>query len=119
MLVEEIKEDLAAAWRAGADYYRAAGEKLLEAKAQLGHGKFTKWVEENFDIGHRQATNYMALAEQNQNGIKIPLSEINNPRRAHRNLLPVPSERDLRAKTHRTNSPDRQSAPPSSPSPRS
>ena len=65
VLVEEIKEDLAAAWRAGAAYYRGAGEKLLEAKAQLGHGKFTKWVEKNFDIGHRQATNYMALAKQN------------------------------------------------------
>lgn len=78
VLADLIKEDLAS----GQEHYRAAGEKLIEAKAQLGHGKFSKWVEENFEIGHRQATNYMALAAKNQTGIIIPLSKINNPRYA-------------------------------------
>jgi hypothetical protein len=44
-------------------YYQAAGEKLIEAKAQMKHGEFIPWVKRNFNIGKGQASLYMALAE--------------------------------------------------------
>jgi hypothetical protein len=66
MLVPLIKEDLdgarAAEEAAGMPYRRAAGEKLIEAKAQLKHGEFTPWIKRNLGIGERQAREYMNLA---------------------------------------------------------
>ena len=67
VLVKLIKADLDhgrdAARQAGLPYYRAAGEKLLEAKAQLPHGEFSVWVRRHFGIGKDQWVRYMALAE--------------------------------------------------------
>jgi hypothetical protein len=67
VLVTLIKEDLdqgrQAAARAGMPYYRAAGEKLIEARSQMKHGEFTPWVKRNFSIGKTQASYYMRLAE--------------------------------------------------------
>ena len=40
-----------------------AGKLLLKAKEAVGHGNFTKWVEENFEGSSRQATRYMRLAK--------------------------------------------------------
>jgi hypothetical protein len=74
-----IKQDLKDAEKAGEQYYCAAGEKLIEAKSRCDHGEFMTWVRRNFKISHRQATNYMALAEANQNGIILPFSKITNP----------------------------------------
>lgn len=66
VLVALIKEDLQkgdeAAERAGLPYYRAAGEKMLEAKGQLPHGEFMEWVSRNFGIGRDQSQRYMKLA---------------------------------------------------------
>jgi hypothetical protein len=39
-----------------------AGELLLRAKEEVGHGKFTEWIEKNFEGSQRQATRYMRLA---------------------------------------------------------
>jgi Protein of unknown function (DUF3102) len=52
-----------AAQAAGMPYYRAAGEKMLEAKAQLKHGEFGPWIKRKFSISDRQARTYMALAK--------------------------------------------------------
>ena len=41
------------------------GKKLLEAKDQLGHGRWLIWVEANLPIGDRRARQYMELASQN------------------------------------------------------
>jgi hypothetical protein len=38
-----------------------AGELLSKVKADLPHGTFMKWVEENLNFSHRTATNYMRL----------------------------------------------------------
>jgi len=69
LLIPLIQEDLEhardAADRAGMPYYRAAGEKLLEAKAQMEHGAFQPWVTRHFKIRHAQARVYMALAKEN------------------------------------------------------
>lgn len=62
VLIPLIQEDLAAAKKAGMEYYRGAGEKLNEAKAQLKHGAFVPWVKKNFNISISTAHDYMALA---------------------------------------------------------
>lgn len=63
VLIPLIKDDLEKAQRAGLPYYQAAGEKLLEAKAQIPHGEFVDWVKRNFPIGRAQAQRYMLLAK--------------------------------------------------------
>lgn len=69
VLVPLIKQDLEkahdAAEAAGMPYYRAAGEKLLEAKGgrELSHGEFVPWVERHFKISIRQAQRYMSLVD--------------------------------------------------------
>ena len=84
ILVPLIKKDLQggneAAERAGLPYYRAAGEKLLEAKAQISHARFTPWVQRNLKIKARQARYYMALAATAaaQNGNALPFSSLAN-----------------------------------------
>jgi len=79
VLVPLIKTDLShgreAAEKAGLPYYRAAGEKMIEAKAQLQHGEFISWVERNFSIGRRHANQYMALARATaglEMGVRTP-----------------------------------------------
>lgn len=41
---------------------RKAGELLVEAKRQLGHGRFLPWLGENFDGSERTAQQYMRIA---------------------------------------------------------
>jgi hypothetical protein len=68
VLVPLIKDDLdqgrEASERAGLPYYRAAGEKMLEAKASadMKHGEFRGWIKRNFKISTETAANYMRLA---------------------------------------------------------
>lgn len=66
VLVPLIKDDLEhgdeAAQRAGMPYYRAAGEKMLEAKPQVSGG-FESWLKRNFPKHSLSACrNYMSLA---------------------------------------------------------
>lgn len=42
--------------------YVEIGRKLLSIKAAEGHGKFGKWLEENFPLSPRQARNFMKVA---------------------------------------------------------
>ena len=67
MLVPLIQDDLKqardAAERAGMPYFQAAGDKLLEAKAQLAHGEFGPWVKLHFNVSLRHAQRYMQLAD--------------------------------------------------------
>lgn len=83
VLVPLIKKDLEqgneAAARASMPYYRAAGEKMLEAKAQLDRGEFIPWIERNFGVGDRQARRYMSLVDatsSTQNGRARDFSSI-------------------------------------------
>lgn len=63
LIQEDLKNGREAAERAGMPYYRAAGEKLIEAKSQQKHGEFMPWVLRNFTIKKDQAALYMAYAE--------------------------------------------------------
>jgi hypothetical protein len=67
VLVPLIKDDLLQAEKAGMEYYKAAGEKLLEAKKQILHGQFTSWAIKNFGIAEQTARRYMLLARDSQN----------------------------------------------------
>jgi Protein of unknown function (DUF3102) len=70
VLVPLIKEDLEkgreAAERAGMPYYKAAGEKMVEAKQQISHGEFQRWIKDNFNLSKTTAHRYMSLAEATQ-----------------------------------------------------
>ena len=62
VLAELIQKDLDDAEAAGMEYFKAAGEKLIEAKAQLKHGEFGAWVKTNFNISTATSARYMAMA---------------------------------------------------------
>src|SRR4051812_46343843 len=76
-LVPLIKDDLKQAERAGMPFYVAAGEKMLEAKAQCRQGEFSPWVKRNFDIGMSQAQHYMQLASATTD-IQKPAAEFSS-----------------------------------------
>jgi hypothetical protein len=65
VLVPLIKKDLGdareASERAGMPYYRAAGDKMLEAKPQMKHTEFEAWIKRHFGISYQQASRYMKL----------------------------------------------------------
>jgi hypothetical protein len=75
VLVPLIKDDLRqaqeASERAGMPYYRAAGEKMIEAKPQMKHGEFGAWIKRNFNIGTKHASLYMKLASATANSEKL------------------------------------------------
>jgi hypothetical protein len=43
------------------------GQKLIEVKARLGHGKFGQWLEAEFSWQERTAQNFMAVADRFKN----------------------------------------------------
>src|SRR5271166_2083878 len=65
VLIPLIRADLKAGREAGMEYFRAAGEKMLEAKPQIT-GSFAVWVKTTFDLGMTQAKEYMKLARATQ-----------------------------------------------------
>lgn len=44
------------------NYAKQIGQLLLEAKAELPHGKFLNWINDNIDVSQRQAQRYMQAA---------------------------------------------------------
>jgi hypothetical protein len=62
VLVPLINDELEAGDSAGIEHYRRAGEMLLEAKDQVGHGEWGGWVKRNFPHRSRVTVNdYMKL----------------------------------------------------------
>ena len=45
------------------DHAKQAGERLLKVKAEIGHGGWLRWLEENCEVSARQAQRYMGVAE--------------------------------------------------------
>jgi len=58
----------------------SAGEKLNQAKAQLGHGEWLPWLRESFTLSHDTARNYMRIANyehaRNLNSIREALAAL-------------------------------------------
>jgi Ulp1 family protease len=84
ILIPLIKEDLQQAESAGVPYYRAAGEKLIEAKSQLNHGEWAIWLKKNFQRSQNQAQNYMNLARDSHNPRAQGLSSIRDYQKKRR-----------------------------------
>jgi hypothetical protein len=84
VLIPLIQDDLQkareASNRAAEPHYRAAGEKLLEAKSQMVHGEFRDWARRHFNVADRQLSYYMKLAKQN--GAVEPFLTVSEMRRA-------------------------------------
>lgn len=57
------------ATRKGLEHFRAAGEALLRAKGQCGHGKWLAWLKKNVRCSQQRASEYMRVA---QNWDKLP-----------------------------------------------
>jgi hypothetical protein len=91
ILVPLIKEDLRqgreASDRAGMPYYRAAGEKMIEAKPQIKRGEFGSWIKRNFQISSGHAQNYMALARATAGAQKSSLDDFSSLEQFRRDHL--------------------------------
>lgn len=51
---------------------KAAGTLLMQVKASLPHGEFTKWIKANLTVSDRQAQRYMAIAQ----GKPVPIRKL-------------------------------------------
>ena len=50
VLIPMIQSELQQGNAAGQEHYRLAGEMLIEAKDQVGHGGWGRWLTKNFDL---------------------------------------------------------------------
>lgn len=66
ILVPLIKIELAEGDQAGLEHYRRAGEMLIEAKDQVAHGRWSRWLTENFELSQPTARRYMRLARTSE-----------------------------------------------------
>ncbi|MDP2957312.1 MAG: DUF3102 domain-containing protein, partial [Longimicrobiales bacterium] len=55
-------EAAASAAQSALSHARRAGELLIEARRQVGHGGWTAWLKENFPASDRTARLYMQVA---------------------------------------------------------
>jgi hypothetical protein len=80
---------------AGIEHYRKAGEMLLEAKEQCGHGEWTAWVNRNFHLSITTAQRYIKLVGHPKTSRAPSLSSITEPHRApgHRATWHEPVQR--------------------------
>jgi len=62
-------------------HYHNAGVMLLEAKAQVKHGEWIRWVEQNFTMSYTTAVVYMRLAQKDSSLSFSSLREIAEPDR--------------------------------------
>jgi hypothetical protein len=62
VLVPLIQSEIAAGNEAGLEHYRKAGDMLLEAREQVPHGSWSRWIKANFELSQETARRYMHLA---------------------------------------------------------
>jgi hypothetical protein len=67
VLIPMIQSELQQGNAAGREHYRLAGEMLIEAKDQVGHGGWGRWLTKNFDLSQSTARVYMRWARDAQN----------------------------------------------------
>jgi hypothetical protein len=89
MLVPLIKKDIEdgreASERAGMPYYRAAGEKLAEAKPQFSSASdFYSWANRHFGVRETQVKTYLSLAKDTGKSVApTPITSLNDFKRGH------------------------------------
>jgi len=64
ILVPMIQAELQQGDSAGREHYRHAGDLLIEAKDQVAHGGWSRWLTKNFDLSERTARMYMQWARE-------------------------------------------------------
>jgi hypothetical protein len=72
VLIPLIQSELHQGDVAGREHYTQAGRMLNEAKGQVAHGGWGRWLTKNFDLSDRTARLYMQwarLEDENGNGI--------------------------------------------------
>lgn len=74
------------------EYARQCGQKLIEAKAALSHGRWLAWLDENFNGGRRNAYNYMRIALNLQRAANLPEPSCPDSIRAALRLLAGPGK---------------------------
>ena len=62
--LEELKVEIKFHLRQMAGHAVEIGNLLIQAKEKIGHGKFGKWLEDNFQLKWRMANNFMNIAER-------------------------------------------------------
>jgi hypothetical protein len=82
VLIPMIQSELQQGDTAGRDHYRRAGEMLIEAKDQVGHGGWGRWLSKNFELSQSTAGVYMRLARlHNERGaLKMPIASLREMR---------------------------------------
>jgi Protein of unknown function (DUF3102) len=67
---------------AGHEHYRCAGEMLIEAKDQVGHGAWGRWLTKNFELSGRTAQVYMRWAREQKRtaGAELPYRSLREMR---------------------------------------
>lgn len=91
-LAGRIRAEIEAAerdWRSALGHALQAGELLIEAKAQCGHGSWLQWLKAS-EIGERNARNYMRVAANRQSPAVLESSSIDGALK----LLARPSKRE-------------------------
>lgn len=89
MLVPLIKKDIEdgreASERAGMPYYRAAGEKLAEAKPQFSSASdFYSWANRHFGVRETQVQLYLSLSKKTENALAAaPFTSLDDFKRRH------------------------------------
>jgi hypothetical protein len=61
-LIPMIQSELQLGNDSGRAHYEEAGRLLIEAKDQVGHGAWGRWLTKHFDLTDRTARAYMAWA---------------------------------------------------------
>ncbi len=77
------------------------GKRLLEAKAQLGHGEWLPWLREKVDISERSAQNFMRLAREYSKSADI--ADLGASKALALLALPESERADFAAETHTVN----------------
>ena len=105
VLAPLIKTEIEAGEDAGLGHYLAAGEMLLEAKAQVRHGEWTRWFsKQGFAWGISQANRYMKAASRSVNHAPArSLSHAAGDTRESHEARPAPWVHPVRAIVERVN----------------
>lgn len=65
--IETITSEIQSAKRTGGEAILTIGRCLIEAKAQLSHGEWLSWLDEQVEYSERTAQNFMRLAREYSN----------------------------------------------------
>lgn len=64
VLIPMIQSELQQGNDAGREHYLLAGQMLIEAKDQVGYGRWGQWLTKNFDLSKTTANVYMRWARE-------------------------------------------------------